>query len=73
MKKIRVPAHEIQWLVDRYHVGADDDAVRADLMRRAMAIDGIQPSEVNRVGDVAVRMHHENRDLYARVMSGRLR
>ena len=72
MAAVRIPAHEIRWIVDRYHVGVPEDEVRAELERRASAA-GATPSEARRVGKSAVRMHQENRDLYARVTSGRLR
>lgn len=63
----------IRLVVDRLHVSATDDEVRAAVLGR-MNPDARarRPRLAAAVADRAVKAHHANRDLYSAVMTGRL-
>lgn len=65
---------DIQQIVGNLHVGASDEEVKQHILSR------IHPKQLPKVSKGllnaalrhAVRVHHKNRDLYSRVMGGRL-
>ena len=62
-----IPAGQIEWIVDRLHVGAPDDIVAADIRRRCTA-EGWTEALIARAIKLALARHHANqqtvRDLH---------
>ena len=81
MPRFQVPKQLINTIVDRYHVSATDDAIRADIRGRAARMNArlaqtgarlTTDKQLQRMESYAVQRHENNRALYARVMSGRI-
>ena len=67
----RVPRHSISQLMARVHVGTSDDDISADIRKRCNA-PGYTERLIKQSIAYALECHKRNRDLYRRVMSGRI-
>ncbi len=67
----RVPYALIDTFVNGLHVATPDAEITAEWTARATE-SGATPAEVKEIVRYALACHRENRNLYARVMSGRL-
>lgn len=70
-----IPKQQIDHVVGNLHVSTSDEEVRErveTLARRQVEhkIEGWLPEHVKQCGDYAVKVHHENQELYLRVMRG---
>ena len=63
-----IPKFEINWVVDRFHVGAPDEDIAQDIRSRCSKQ---SPDFTLRCVAHALRRHDDNRSLYRRVMGGR--
>jgi len=81
MPRFQVPKQLINIIVDKYHVSATDDTIRADMRARAHRMRarlaqtgarGITDKQLQQIEAYAVKRHTTNRGLYARIMSGRI-
>lgn len=64
-----VPQHMIRYIVGKFHVGTPDSEIEADIRRRL--VDAGTHQAIACV-QFALDCHHENQELYRKVMSGRL-
>jgi len=69
MARIEIPKQSLRWLVGRLHVGTPDSEVEADIRRRCSTATEAQR---NACVKYALKCHAENRNLYSRVVSGRI-
>lgn len=69
-KKLALPEAQIRFLVGRLSVGRTDAEVAADIGDRARK-QGWPSKEIERAEKLAIKIHHENQDLYGYVMRGR--
>jgi hypothetical protein len=72
--KFKVPEATINFIVDKFHVGTSDDAIRADIRRRCAPRNGnpgATDSQLAKMEAYAVKRHHANQGLYSAVMTGR--
>lgn len=66
--------HGIRWVIGKLHVSATDDAIRAEIRRRTAPRHGFKAPTQKQIAAMeayAVKVHAENRALYAQVMGGR--
>jgi len=64
----------VRFLVDRLHVGTRDSSIEAEIRDRADRSDIAAPDGyVEALVHEALKIHHENRRLYAHVMGGQIR
>src|ERR1700687_2554966 len=64
-----VPKGQIEWLVDRMHVGKMDSEVEAEIRKRTTGA-GWTPARIREVVAHAVAHHRRNRGLFTKVVSG---
>lgn len=68
MDKMRpIPYGQIQWLVDKMHVGTSDEDVTKDLVAR---MDGWNDREKQAAIEFALKVHAHNRNLFHQVNTG---
>jgi hypothetical protein len=67
----RVPYSSIRQLVGWEHVSATDERIEG-LITFRMKRAGARPAEVREAVRYALDVHHENQDLFRRVVGGRL-
>jgi hypothetical protein len=65
----RVPARQIQWLVDRLHVATPDEDLRGIIAKRAA--EGWPAHCLKQAQEFAVYCHRKNQKMYLFVMRGR--
>jgi hypothetical protein len=70
-RKFQVPKFEIEFLVNKEHVGTPDDAI-ATLITGRCEQAGMTPEHVTLCVKYALQVHAGNRKLYSSVMSGSL-
>lgn len=61
----------IEYIVGKFHVSTPDSIITAEFTARC-ARNSIAPGPTKQVLKYAIKAHKANRDLYARVMSGKL-
>ena len=70
--KLDIPKLSIEWIVGRLHVGASDEAVKANIRNRCTpGVHGWTEAQIVEAEEYAVKCHRKNQDLYRRVMSGK--
>ncbi len=70
-KPLALPEASIRWYVGKYHVSTPDTDIRQAI--RGLCVTSVwTEKDIIRAENYAVKCHKENRDLYTRVMSGRL-
>jgi len=70
-KKHPIPEAGIRWIVGNFHVSAADDVIAQDIRLRGEK--NKWPAEaITRGVKFALKVHHDNQDLYRGVMSGHL-
>lgn len=67
----KIPTGQIEWLVNRHHVGDTDAEIQADFDRR-MTSPEFTPAIKRKVITHALKHHAKNRALFYRVATGRL-
>ena len=70
-RKFQVPKFEIEFLVNKEHVGTPDDAITTLITGRCEQA-GMAPENVALCVKYALQVHAGNRKLYSSVMSGSL-
>ena len=70
-RKFQVPKFEIEFLVNKEHVGTPDDAIATLITNRCEQAD-MTPEHVTLCVKYALKVHADNRKLYSSVMSGSL-
>jgi hypothetical protein len=65
----KIPTGQIDWIVNRHHVGDTDAEVQADIERR-MSDPKFTPAIQRRCIAYALKQHKRNRTLFLRVMRG---
>ena len=65
-----IPKTQLKYIVDRMHVGASDDKVRAEVRRRVGVHPGWTQKLVAQAEVYALKVHRENARMYAYVMGG---
>lgn len=67
----RVPYQAIRWIVDRFHVSESNEAIAAEVYRRAKHTNATR-AELRECIRFALAVHWRNRVLYSAVMGGLL-
>jgi hypothetical protein len=67
--RLSLPHSQIEFVVDRLHVGTSDDEVAAEIRKRAKG-GAWTPARVRRAVEYAIKHHHKNRGLFSHVMRG---
>src|SRR5208283_3828157 len=68
----KVPKEQVHRIVDKFHVGAKDDEIKDEILRRVKKNKSFSWPEmlVARTVDYALKRHHGNQKMYKRVMGG---
>jgi hypothetical protein len=69
LPSFKVPQFDIEFLVNREHVGAPDEAIAALIIDRCQKA-GMVPEQIAQCVQYALRVHAGNRELYSSVMNG---
>jgi hypothetical protein len=70
---MNIPKSAIEWFVNRLHVSVSDDEIRADIRKRTAGVDPPWPeAKIVEAEEYAVAHHAKNKDLYRRVVNGRI-
>jgi hypothetical protein len=69
IRKFQVPKFDIEFLVNREHVGASDEAITALISGRCQEA-GLVPKQIAQCVQYALDVHAGNRKVYSCVMSG---
>jgi hypothetical protein len=70
-RAFQVPKFDIEFLVNKEHVGTPDDAIAAMITDRCERA-GVAPENIALCVKYALKVHTGNRKLYSSVMSGSL-
>lgn len=67
--RLELPRSQIEFVVDRLHVGTSDDEVAAEIRRRTKG-GSWTPARVRRAVEYAIKHHRKNRGVFSHVMRG---
>ena len=69
-RPFQVPKFDIEFLVNREHVGVSNDAIAALITDRCGRGSNMAPENVAKCVEYALEVHAENQRLYVSVMNG---
>ena len=69
----KIPKRQIDFIVDRFHVGTPNRDIEADIRGRADRSPDWTPATTTAAVKYALKRHGDNIELYCRVMGGHVR